>query len=460
MERIENTILCNLIYNEEYSRKVIPFIQPEYFENRIEKILFEEIVKFIVKYESNITIEVLRIETENRSDVTETEIKELRELNSSLNYIPSDLTWLIDSTEKWCRDRAIYLALMESISLADGKDETKGRDAIPTILSDALAVSFDNHIGHDYLTDYEERYESYHRKEDLIPFDLEFFNKITKGGLPNKTLNIALAGTGVGKSLFMCHVASSVLLQGKNVLYITLEMAEEKIAERIDANLLNVPIQDIVDLPKPMFDKKVVNISKKTQGQLIIKEYPTAAAHSGHFKALLNELALKKSFKPDIIFIDYLNICASSRYKAGSNVNSYSYIKAIAEELRGLAVEANLPIVSATQTTRSGFASSDVDLTDTSESFGLPATADLMFALISTEELEGLNQIMVKQLKNRYNDPTIYKRFIIGIDRAKMRLYDVDQSAQTDIIDSGQEVEYNNEEETKKIKNKFATLKF
>ena len=346
---------------------------------------------------------------------------------------------------------------MESISLADGKDESKGRDAIPSILSDALSVSFDNHIGHDYLNDYEDRYESYHRKEEKIPFDLEFFNKVTKGGLPNKTLNIALAGTGVGKSLFMCHVASSVLLQGKNVLYITLEMAEEKIAERIDANLLNVNIQNIVDLPKPMFDNKVNNLTKKTQGQLIIKEYPTAAAHSGHFKALLNELALKKSFRPDIIFIDYLNICSSSRYRAGSNVNSYSFIKAIAEELRGLAVESNLPIVSATQTTRSGYGSSDVDLTDTSESFGLPATADLMFALISTEELEGLNQIMVKQLKNRYNDPTIFKRFVVGIDRAKMRLYDCEQSAQENIVDSGQEEEYNGDSKPKKS---FAEFKF
>ena len=347
---------------------------------------------------------------------------------------------------------------MESIALADGQDDAKGRDAIPTILSDALAVSFDNHVGHDYLEDYEERYELYHKKEDKIEFDLEFFNKITKGGIPNKTLNIALAGTGVGKSLFICHVASSVLLQGKNVLYITLEMAEEKIAERIDANLLNVNIQNIIDIPKPMFGSKVTNLTRKTQGQLIIKEYPTASAHSGHFKALLNELALKKSFKPDIIFIDYLNICASSRYRANANVNSYSYIKAIAEELRGLAVEANLPIVSATQTTRSGYGSSDVDLTDTSESFGLPATADLMFALISTEELEGLNQIMVKQLKNRYNDPTIYKRFVVGIDRAKMRLYDCEQSAQQDIVDSGQEEEYNNED--KKHTKSFAEFKF
>ena len=458
MERIETSILKNLIYNEEYSRKVIPFIKPEYFEQRSEKVIFEEITNFIVKYGSAITIEALNIETENRTDLTENEIKEVRELNSSFEETVVENQWLLDSTEKWCRDRAIYLALMESISLADGKDESKGRDAIPSILSDALSVSFDNHIGHDYLNDYEERYESYHRKEDKIPFDLEFFNKVTKGGLPNKTLNIALAGTGVGKSLFMCHVASSVLLQGKNVLYITLEMAEEKIAERIDANLLNVNIQNIVDLPKPMFGTKVTNLTRKTQGQLIIKEYPTASAHSGHFKALLNELALKKSFKPDIIFIDYLNICASSRYRANANVNSYSYIKAIAEELRGLAVEANLPIVSATQTTRSGYGSSDVDLTDTSESFGLPATADLMFALISTEELEGLNQIMVKQLKNRYNDPTIYKRFVVGIDRAKMRLYDCEQSAQQDIVDSGQEEEYNNED--KKHTKSFAEFKF
>ena len=458
MERIETTILRNLIYNEEYSRKVIPFIEPDYFEQKSEKVVFEEITKFIVKYGSAITIEALNIETDNRTDLTETQIKEVRDINNSLKDTPADYQWLMDTTEKWCRDRAIYLALMESIALADGQDDTKGRDAIPTILSDALAVSFDNHIGHDYLEDYEERYDLYHRKEDKIKFDLEFFNKITKGGIPNKTLNIALAGTGVGKSLFMCHVASSVLLQNKNVLYITLEMAEEKIAERIDANLLNVPIQDITELPRPMFENKVVSLSKKTQGTLIIKEYPTASAHSGHFKALLNELALKKSFKPDIIFIDYLNICASSRYRAGSNVNSYSYIKAIAEELRGLAVETNLPIVSATQTTRSGFASSDVDLTDTSESFGLPATADLMFALISTEELEDLNQIMVKQLKNRYNDPTIYKRFVIGIDRAKMRLYDCEQKAQDDILDNGRDQEYNVEEKTPK--KSFAEFKF
>ena len=458
MERIETTILRNLVYDEEFSRKVIPFIQLDYFEQRIERVIFEEISKFIVKYGSSITTEALTIQLEDRDDLNETEIKESRDAVSLFTDDKVDNQWLVDTTEKWCRDRAIYLALMESISLADGKDDKKGRDAIPSILSDALAVSFDNHIGHDYLEDYEDRYESYHRKEERIEFDLDLFNKITKGGLPNKTLNIALAGTGVGKSLFMCHVASSVLLQGKNVLYITLEMAEEKIAERIDANLLNVNIQNITDLPKPMFEKKVHKLKKKTQGELIIKEYPTASAHSGHFKALLNELSLKKSFKPDIIFIDYLNICASSRYRANSNVNSYSYIKAIAEELRGLAVEANLPIVSATQTTRSGYGSSDVDLTDTSESFGLPATADLMFALISTEELEGLNQIMVKQLKNRYNDPTIYKRFVIGIDRAKMRLYDCEQKAQEDIIDNGQEEEYN--KENKIPKKSFTEFKF
>ena len=457
MERIEATILRNLVFNEDYSRKVIPFIQPDYFEQKTEKVIFEEIVQFIVKYGSAITVEALNIEIENRTDLTEDQIKEIREINNSLNDNLVDKQWLLDTTEKWCRDRAIYLALMESIHIADGNNEKKNRDAIPSILSDALAVSFDNNIGHDYLQNYGERYEFYHRKEDKIEFDLEYFNKITKGGLPNKTLNIALAGTGVGKSLFMCHIASSALLQGRNVLYITLEMAEERIAERIDANLLNVPIQQLVDLPRQMFENKVTNISKKTQGTLIIKEYPTASAHSGHFKALLNELALKKSFRPDIIFIDYLNICASSRHKANSSVNSYSYIKSIAEELRGLAVEFNVPIVSATQTTRSGYGNSDVELTDTSESFGLPATADLMFALISTEELEGLGQIMVKQLKNRYNDPTIYKRFIVGIDRAKMRLYDCEQTAQKDILDSGQGDEY---EEERKSKKSFEGFKF
>ena len=458
MERIETTILRNLIHNEEYSRKVIPFIEPDYFDSRSEKVIFEEITRFIVKYGSAITSEALNIEVENRTDLNESEVKETRDICNSFNDSPVDPQWLLDSTEKWCRDRAIYLALMESISIADGQDDKKNRDAIPSILSDALAVSFDTNIGHDYLIDYEQRYEAYHKKEDLIPFDLEYFNKITKGGLPNKTLNIALAGTGVGKSLFMCHVASSALLGGKNVLYITLEMAEEKIAERIDANLLNVPIQEITELPKVMFEDKVTKLANRTQGSLIIKEYPTASAHAGHFKSLLNELALKKSFRPDIIFIDYLNICSSSRYRAGSNVNSYTVVKAIAEELRGLACEANVPIVSATQTTRSGYGSSDVELTDTSESFGLPATADLMFALISTEDLEGLGQIMVKQLKNRYNDPTIHKRFVVGIDRAKMRLYDCEQSAQEDIIDSGKEEEYNYEEQ--KPKKSFEGFKF
>jgi len=458
MEKVEVLILRNLLYNEEYLRKVIPFIKSDYFEDLHQKVVFEEMLKFVEEYNTASTKEVLCIEVEKRNDINDTSFQEITKLISYLEDVPTDYEWLVNTTEKWCRDRAIYLALMESISLADGKDEKKDRDAIPGILSDALAVSFDSNVGHDYLLDYEARYESYHRKEDKIEFDLEYFNKITKGGLPNKTLNIALAGTGVGKSLFMCHVASSALLSGKNVLYITLEMAEEKIAERIDANLLNVPIQEITELPKLMFENKVTKLAEKTQGTLIIKEYPTASAHAGHFRALLNELALKKSFRPDIIFIDYLNICASSRYRGNSTVNSYSYIKSIAEELRGLAVEANVPIVSATQTTRSGYGSSDVDLTDTSESFGLPATADLMFALISTEELEQLGQIMVKQLKNRYNDPTIFKRFIVGIDRAKMRLYDCEQSAQEDIIDSGQEEEYNYEEP--KSKKTFEGFKF
>ena len=449
MDKIEFLILKNLLHNEEYLRKTVPFLKKEYFQDNNQKIVFEEIFNFVSEYNEVPTKEVLSIEIEKRNDINETSFKEVTHLIGCLDDDPVEFEWLTDTTEKWCRDRAIYLALLESIAIADGKEE-KTPDAIPSILSDALAVSFDNHIGHDYLQDYEERYESYHRREDKIPFDLEYFNKITKGGLPNKTLNIALAGTGVGKSLFMCHLASSTLLEGRNVLYITLEMAEEKIAERIDANLLNVNIQEITDLPQTMFESKVTNLAQKTQGTLIIKEYPTASAHSGHFKSLISELALKKSFKPDIIFVDYLNICASSRYRGNSNINSYSYIKAIAEELRGLAVETNVPIVSATQTTRSGFGSSDVELTDTSESFGLPATADLMFALISTEDLEGLNQILVKQLKNRYNDPTINKRFVIGIDRAKMRLYDCEQNAQDDLIDNKKEEEYNYEEKPKK----------
>ena len=455
MEKVEFLILRNLIHNEQYLRKVIPFIKPEYFEDNNQKIIFEEISSFVEQYNQPATREVVCIEVEKRQDINDQNFKEITDLVSSLEEVHSEFEWLCDTTEKWCRDRAIYLALMESIALADGKDKDQDRDAIPGILSDALAVSFDTHIGHDYLIDYEERYESYHRKEDKIKFDLEYFNKITKGGLPNKTLNIALAGTGVGKSLFMCHVASAALLGGKNVLYITAEMAEEKIAERIDANLLNVPIQEITDLPKVMFEDKVTKLAQKTQGSLIIKEYPTATAHAGHFRSLLNELALKKSFRPDIIFVDYLNICASQRYRAGSNVNSYTVVKAIAEELRGLACEANVPIVSATQTTRSGYGSSDVELTDTSESFGLPATADLMFALISTEDLEGLGQIMVKQLKNRYNDPTINKRFVVGIDRAKMRLYDCEQSDGGDLLDSGQDIPITND-----TADKFSKLKF
>jgi len=458
MDKVEILTLRNLLYNEEYLRKVIPFIKSDYYEDPNQKVVFEEILNFVNEYNKPATKEVLCIEVEKRQDINDTSFTEVTKLISYLDDVPTDYDWLLDTTEKWCRDRAIYLALMESIALADGKDKEKDRDAIPSILSDALAVSFDSHVGHDYLEDYEARYESYHRKEDKIAFDLEYLNKITKGGLPNKTLNIALAGTGVGKSLFMCHVAASALLGGKNVLYITLEMAEEKIAERIDANLLNVPIQEITDLPKMMFESKVTNLAEKTQGTLIIKEYPTASAHSGHFTALLNELALKKSFRPDIIFIDYLNICASSRYRGNSNVNSYSYIKAIAEELRGLACEANVPIVSATQTTRSGYGSSDVELTDTSESFGLPATADLMFALISTEELESLGQVLVKQLKNRYNDVNLNKRFVVGIDRAKMRLYDCEQTAQDDILDSGRDEEYNYEEQ--KPKKSFEGFKF
>ena len=455
MNKVENLVLKNLLLDEEYVRKALPFIKAEYFTEIKEKELFKVISKYFTDYNAIPTKEALEIEVGTLKNISDEQHGQIVQLIRDIDSEKSDYDWILDTTEKWCKERAVYLALMESIKIAEGNDEKRATGAIPSILSEALAVSFDNHIGHDYLEDYEERYEFYHQTEEKIPFDLEFFNRITKGGLPNKTLNIALAGTGVGKSLFMCHVASSVLLQSKNVLYITLEMAEEKIAERIDANLLSVDIQQLDQLPKMMFDSKVQKIAKKTQGQLIIKEYPTAAASVGHFRALLNDLALKKSFKPDIIFIDYLNICASSRYSKLGNVNSYSYIKAIAEELRGLAVEANVPIVSATQTTRSGYGSSDVDLTDTSESFGLPATADLMFALISTEELEEINQIMVKQLKNRYNDPTLNKRFVVGIDRAKMRLYDVEQSAQNDIVDANQEVDAT----TKSLSEKFAKLK-
>ena len=431
-ERIEETILRNLIYNEQYYRKVVPFIKADYFQEYHEKIVFEEIADFAAKYDKVPTKEVLTINLQNRGDLTEETFKDSVQGINSLSDEWVDYDWLLDATEKWCQDRAIYLALMQSIKIADGGDKKFTKGAIPSILQDALAVSFDEHIGHDYIEQSSDRYEFYHRKEEKIPFDLEKFNFITKGGLPNKTLNIALAGTGVGKSLFMCHMAGSALTQGYNVLYITCEMAEEKIAERIDANLLNVSVKDIMELPEVLFNSKVNEISRKTQGKLIIKEYPTASAHAGHFKALLSDLKLKKDFTPDLIFVDYLNICASVRYK-GAVVNSYTYVKAIAEELRGLAVESNVPIISATQTTRSGYGNSDPDLTDTSESFGLPATADFMFALISTEELEQQGRILVKQLKNRYNDPTTSRKFILGIDRAKMRLYDVadDSSAIT-----------------------------
>ena len=435
-ERVPLTILSNLLHDEVYARKVLPFIRDEYFEERTDRVLFQQIADYVKSYDGLPTKEVLHIETEKRDDLTQDEFSLVENLIDALHESTSERAWAEDTTESWCKERAIYLALMKSIQIADGQDEKHGNDAIPDILKDALSVGFDQHVGHDYIDDSEGRYEYYHRKENKIEFDLEMFNKITAGGISNKTLNIALAGTGVGKSLFMCHYAASVLLQGKNVLYITCEMAEEKIAERIDANLLNTNIKEVAELPKTVFEKKVNKLREKTQGKLIIKEYPTASAHVGHFRSLLSELKLKKNFIPDIIFVDYLNICASSRYRSAVNVNSYNYVKAIAEELRGLAVEFDLPIFSATQTTRGGFTSTDPDLTDTSESFGLPATADLMIALISSDELEELGQIMVKQLKNRYNDPTYNKRFVVGIDRPKMRLYDCEQEAQDDILDT------------------------
>jgi|TARA_Y100000296_G_scaffold44316_1_gene50921 replicative DNA helicase len=437
---LETTILTNLIYNSDYTRKVIPYIKAEYFQDITQKVVFQTIESYVNSYKSNPdNIEVIKLDLQKAS-LNEEQYKNTQELVDSLGDAVSEeqFDWLVDETEKWCKDKAIYNAILDGIHIIDGKSKDQTPEAIPTILTDALSVSFDTHIGHDYMEQYEERYDFYHETEEKIPFDLDFFNRITKGGLPNKTLNVCLAGTGVGKSLFMCHVAAATLLQGKNVLYITLEMAEKKIAERIDANLMNLTLDDVHDLPKRMFESRVDKIRKKTEGQFIIKEYPTASAHCGHFRALYNELRLKKAFQPDIIFIDYINICASQRFKYGSNVNSYTYIKGIAEEMRGLAVELNLPIVSATQTTRQGFTSTDIGLEDTSESFGLPATADLMFALISTEELEGLNQMLVKQLKNRYNDPTLNKRFVIGVDRAKMKLYDVSQKAQEDLVDTGQ----------------------
>jgi len=440
-QTIERTALSNLVSNEEYCRKVLPFIKADYFAVKEERVVFEEITSFVDKYRKMPTKISLEIEVESRQDLTETEHNKIVEIIKTLDSTDVDMEWLVDTTEKFCKDKAIYNAIVDGISIIDGKDKNRGADAIPSLLTDALAVSFDNAVGHDYFDDSASRFDFYHKVEERIPFDLEFFNKITKGGLPQKTLNIALAGTGVGKSLFMCHMAANCLSQGKNVLYITLEMAEERIAERIDANLLNVSMENLQDLPKTMFEDKIKKIQKKTNGQLIIKEYPTASAHSAHFRGLIKELSIKKSFKPDMIFIDYLNICASSRLKGASQVNSYTYIKSIAEELRGLAVETNVPIMSATQTTRSGFGSTDIGLEDTSESFGLPATADFMFALISNEELDALNQIVVKQLKNRYNDPTMNKRFVLGIDRSKMRLYDVDNKEQEDLVDSGQDDE-------------------
>ena len=440
--KLEQTILKNLIYNEEYLRKVLPFLKSEYFTDRSDKTLYDEIASFTETYNSTPTVEALVLAVKERRNLSDEEVEKcesyLQEIEKTKGE-ESKVQWLVDKTEQFCQEKAIYNAVLGSISILDGKDKTNDKGSIPKILSDALAISFDNSVGHDYLENSDERYDFYHRKEERIPFDLEFFNKITKGGLPNKTLNIALAGTGVGKSLFMCHVAAGCMVQGKNVLYITMEMSEEKIAERIDANLLNVTIDDLVSLPKDLYDKKINKLREKTVGKLIIKEYPTASASSIHFRTLLNELNLKKSFVPNIIFIDYLNICCSSRIKAGANINSYTYVKSIAEELRGLAVEFGVPIVSATQTTRGGFTSSDPGLEDTSESFGLPATADLMFALISSEELEEMGQIMVKQLKNRYNDPTHFKRFTLGIDRSKMRLYDIEQSSQDGITDSGQD---------------------
>lgn len=455
--KLEQTILKHLIYSDDFLRKVLPFLKEEYFSDRTERAIFNEITSFTNTYNTTPTIEAVVLAVKDLRTITDEEVEKcetyLKEIESSSKE-QSQIQWLVDKTEKFCQEKAIYNAVLASISVLDGKDKTHDKGQIPKILSDALAVSFDTSVGHDYLENSDDRYEFYHRKEERIPFDLDYFNKITKGGLPAKTLNIALAGTGVGKSLFMCHVAAGAMAQGRNVLYITMEMAEEKIAERIDANLLNVNLDDLMELPKEMYDKKVAKVKSKTTGKLIIKEYPTASASATHFRTLLNELYLKKSFRPDIIFIDYLNICCSSRIKPGANINSYTYVKSIAEELRGLAVEFGVPVVSATQTTRSGFTSSDPGLEDTSESFGLPATADLMFALITSEELEELGQIMVKQLKNRYNDPNYYKRFTVGVDRAKMKLYDVEQSGQDDLVDAGQDKPLNTFGDREKPKKK------
>jgi len=436
---IQQTILSNLIHNEEFCRKVSPFLKQDYFTDHFENVVFKEIQSFFVKYNKPPTNEILKIQVRNTDSLNQSQVEAIDNYVDGLNFKTDNMTWLVDSSEKFCKDRALYTAILDSISIIEGKSKNLSKDAIPTILSDALAVSFDTAIGHDYIEDYEQRYEFYTRVEEKIPFDLSLLNKITKGGLSRKTLNVILAGTGVGKSLAMCHVAASTLMQGFNVLYITLEMAEERIAERIDANLMNMTMEEISSVQKDVFENRFERVARKTRGKLIIKEYPTASAHSGHFQALLEELKMKRKFLPDMIIIDYLNICASSRLKPGAGVNSYTYVKSIAEEIRGLAVKYNVPILSATQTTRGGYDNTDVGLTDTSESFGLPATVDFMFALISTEELENLNQIMVKQLKNRYNDPSYYKRFVVGVDRARMKLYDVEDSAQKNISDAGQD---------------------
>ena len=443
-QRIEQTILKNLIQSDSFSRKVLPFIKDEYFTETDEKTVFNEIKDYFEKYTKTPTAEALLINLENNTRLSDSDLVQSKSIVGSIEKSSEETPqeWLIDETEKWCKDRAIYIAVMDSIEVLDEKSKRSKGD-IPELLKDALSVSFDTNIGHDQLEDADDRWEFYNREEEKLPFDLEYFNKVTKGGLPNKTLNICLAGTGVGKSLFMCHMASANLMMNKNVLYITLEMSEEKIAERIDANVLNIPIQDLADVTKTQFGKKVDKLKGKTTGKLIIKEYPTASAHVGHFRHLLQELDIKKDFKPDMIYIDYLNICASHRVKPGAGANSYTLVKSIAEELRGLAVEFDVPIMSATQTTRSGYGSTDVELTDTSESFGLPATADFMFALISSEELEELDQMVVKQLKNRYNDPTIFKRFVIGVDRSRMKLYDCEQEAQEELYDSTEKVNDN-----------------
>ena len=432
----EHVIFGNLLHREDYGRKAIPFLKSEYFQDKADRTLFELIESYVHKYNRFPTKEALSVDLSSISGLDQNTFATVATNINDLSHDPkTDLDWIIEKTEKFCQEKAVYNAIMQSIQIIDGKDQKNGKGSIPQILNDALAISFDTNIGHNFLDDATSRFDFYHRKEIRIPFNLDFFNRITKGGLPRKTLNVALAGTGVGKTLFMCHTAAGNLLDGKNVLYITMEMAEERIAERIDANLLDITVDQLSTISREEYDRKIARIRGKTTGKLIIKEYPTSSAGSANFRHLLNELKLKKNFIPDIIYIDYINICASSRVKYNSSVNSYTYIKAIAEELRGLAVEFNVPIVTATQTTRSGYSNSDVDLTDTSESFGLPATADFMFALITSEELEGLNQILVKQLKNRYNDPSRHKRFVIGVHRAKMKLYDVEEDAQDGLVD-------------------------